>query len=277
MKNRKLMAAALILTITMAFPASAGEWKTDDKGYWYQNDDGSYPVNRWQEIDGKQYYFDANGTMLAGTTTPDGKQVGADGALIEAEKTCNITYTSDSVTQELAVTDWICGSNGSTTHIFEITNNSPRTIRVDINESAKNRLGQLIGAGSTSERDIPSGCTVFATTHFTDNTGVVGFDTTFQTKWEEYFVPVLSDIAVETTIGAKKVIVKITNNGDVPAEFVEATAVFFRSGEVVYVGRTYLTDADYELKPGATIVEEIRSYFEEFDEVKVHLTARGKK
>jgi hypothetical protein len=81
---------------------------------------------------------------------------------------------------------------------------------------------------------------------------------------------------METSNGAKKVIVKITNNGSILAEFPEATAVFFRGGDVVYVGRQYLTDADHELKPGATIVEEIRSY-EEFDEVRVHLTARGDK
>lgn len=276
MKSRRLAVSALVMSMSMimAFPAFAGEWRTYDKGYWYQNDDGTYPANQWQEIDGKQYYFDADGTMLANTTTPDGKWVGPDGALIEGG-TANITYTSDSVTRELAVSDWISGANGSTTHVFEITNNSPYTIRIDINESAKNRLGELIGAGSTSERDVPSGCTVFATLYFRDNTGVTGFDTTFQTKLEEFYAPVLSHISMETSNGAKKVIVKITNNGQIPAEFPEATAVFFRGGEVVYVSSKYLTDADHELKPGATIVEEIRSY-EEFDEVRVHLTARGK-
>ena len=41
----------------------------------------------WQIIDGKAYYFNASsegvtGAMLANTTTPDGYQVGADGAMI---------------------------------------------------------------------------------------------------------------------------------------------------------------------------------------------------
>ena len=60
----------------------AGEWKQDASGWWYQNDDGSYPTNTWKEINGKQYYFDNNGYILTNTSTPDGQKVDASGALI---------------------------------------------------------------------------------------------------------------------------------------------------------------------------------------------------
>lgn len=70
-----------ILTATSMI-SFAGEWKQDNAGWWYQNGDGSYPVSSWKEVNGKQYYFDANGYMLHDTTTPDGYQVGADGAWI---------------------------------------------------------------------------------------------------------------------------------------------------------------------------------------------------
>ena len=36
----------------------------------------------WQAINGKMYYFDANGKMLANTITPDGYMVDANGALV---------------------------------------------------------------------------------------------------------------------------------------------------------------------------------------------------
>lgn len=63
-------------------------WKQDGNGWWYQNADGSYPVNQWKEIDGKQYYFGGDGYMLTNTTTPDGYNVGSDGAWIqESEQT----------------------------------------------------------------------------------------------------------------------------------------------------------------------------------------------
>ena len=32
-------------------------------GWWYQNADGSYPVNQWKSISGNWYYFDDNGYM----------------------------------------------------------------------------------------------------------------------------------------------------------------------------------------------------------------------
>lgn len=58
-------------------------WVQDATGWWYRNADGSYPVNTWKEIGGKQYYFDDNGYMLHDTTTPDGYLVGSDGAWIQ--------------------------------------------------------------------------------------------------------------------------------------------------------------------------------------------------
>ena len=79
-----------------------GTWRSNAAGWWDENPDGSYPVNDWKEVqgkwyffgadgymktgwidwNGKQYYCDPSGAMLANTTTPDGIQVGADGARI---------------------------------------------------------------------------------------------------------------------------------------------------------------------------------------------------
>ena len=65
MRKLGLIMAVLATTCIMNFTVYAGQWRQDSKGYWYQNDDGSYPVNQWQEISGKQYYFGADGYMLA--------------------------------------------------------------------------------------------------------------------------------------------------------------------------------------------------------------------
>ena len=78
------------------------QWKQDARGWWYQNSDGSYTANNWQYIrgkwyffdqegymktgwiswEGKMYYCDASGAMLVSTVTPDGVNVGADGAAL---------------------------------------------------------------------------------------------------------------------------------------------------------------------------------------------------
>ena len=40
-------------------------WQNNDKGYWYVKEDGSYPKDQFEKIDGVWYYFDENGYMLA--------------------------------------------------------------------------------------------------------------------------------------------------------------------------------------------------------------------
>ncbi len=82
-------AAAVVMAASMSLTAFAGEWKKDNVGWWWQNDDGSYPVSCWEWLDGNQdgveesYCFDANGYMYADTTTPDGYTVNTDGAWVE--------------------------------------------------------------------------------------------------------------------------------------------------------------------------------------------------
>lgn len=70
------------LSAAMSFSSYAAQWKSDATGWWWEEDDGSYPVSDWREINGKWYYFGGDGYMLANTTTPDGCFVGADGAWV---------------------------------------------------------------------------------------------------------------------------------------------------------------------------------------------------
>ena len=82
-----------------AWIQNTGSWQSNSTGWWYQNADGSYPANEWQQINGSWYYFKEsgymvasmwignyylgeNGSMLTNTTTPDGYKVGSDGAWI---------------------------------------------------------------------------------------------------------------------------------------------------------------------------------------------------
>lgn len=76
MKRRRIMrryikrlmitgvAGALSLCISMT--AYAGNWMQDSTGWWYQDNDGNYPVNTWRLIDDTWYRFDENGYMVTG-------------------------------------------------------------------------------------------------------------------------------------------------------------------------------------------------------------------
>ena len=93
---KKKMAATLLaagLSVVASMTAFAGEWKLEDSGkWWWLEDDGSYPVSTWKEIGGKQYYFGEDGYLLTNTTTPDGYQVGSDGAWVESDTVSLYSY-----------------------------------------------------------------------------------------------------------------------------------------------------------------------------------------
>lgn len=76
--KKRIIAITAALAIALALPAYAAEWKQQGSTWQYQNDDGSMATG-WQWINGKSYYFDAAGNMLASTTTPDGYQVNENG------------------------------------------------------------------------------------------------------------------------------------------------------------------------------------------------------
>lgn len=43
-----------------------GSWKKDTKGWWFDNENGTYPKNTWKYIDGNWYYFNNSGYMVTG-------------------------------------------------------------------------------------------------------------------------------------------------------------------------------------------------------------------
>ena len=67
---KRLALMTMAATILAATPAYAGQWMQDGNGWWWRNDDGSYPTAQWQWIDGdadgisERYYFNENGELV---------------------------------------------------------------------------------------------------------------------------------------------------------------------------------------------------------------------
>ena len=57
------LALSMLLPLVPMEPAEAAGWKQDGAGWWWQEDNASYPVNTWKQIYGQWYYFDNNGYM----------------------------------------------------------------------------------------------------------------------------------------------------------------------------------------------------------------------
>ena len=59
----------MAMSFFLVLSVFAGTWQKDGNGWWYQRDDGSYPAQQWEWIDGNKdgiaecYYFYRNGYM----------------------------------------------------------------------------------------------------------------------------------------------------------------------------------------------------------------------
>lgn len=93
LKGLLSLAAVGVLSLS-SITAYAGEWKQDGRGWWWQEDDGSYVVNQWKWLDGnadgvyEKYHFNAEGYLDVNTvlTDTDGTQVqvNAEGAKLKS-------------------------------------------------------------------------------------------------------------------------------------------------------------------------------------------------
>ena len=72
-------------------------WHQDENGWWYQNRDGSYYQDGWQEVNGSTYYFNSNGYILTGWKTIDDKDCyfDEDGKYDETKQRPMIALTFD--------------------------------------------------------------------------------------------------------------------------------------------------------------------------------------
>lgn len=74
---KRLALMTMAATILAATPAYAGQWMQDGNGWWWQNDNGSYPAFTWAWCDGnhdgigENYFFDENGYMSMDTTAQE--------------------------------------------------------------------------------------------------------------------------------------------------------------------------------------------------------------
>lgn len=146
MTNRKfkktagcLMAVAMMAM--MAMPALAGQWQKNAAGWWWQEDNGTYPMNTWCWLDGNRdgiaecYYFNGYGYMLAGTVTPDGYTVNENGAwTVNGVVQKKIVPTTTSGVVSLPT---VGGSSGGTTTTGATTTTQAATTVANGNEIRK--------------------------------------------------------------------------------------------------------------------------------------------
>lgn len=166
-------------------------------------------------------------------------------------------------------------SIGDTYYFLAIKNNSTQTVSIRFNMVAYDKKNNTIGAADGSIDVLGPGEESIGHGYFDSVKGIdhVEYDISFNDA--SYYEPVVGKLEVVKSINKKNVVVTVTNKGDKPAQFVEATALFLdKNGKVIGYSTKYITDSDYELKPGAKLSGQLGIY-KGYKTVKVYFTGRA--
>jgi hypothetical protein len=175
---------------------------------------------------------------------------------------------SDFIVKEYLYDD----SYGSTSYYLAITNNSSEIVAINGNATAKDSNGNVLGADKMSIDVLAPDETTIGYFCFSNVSGVESVEYSLSYSEADYYSPIIGDLAIDESINNSNVILSITNNGNVAADFVQAYAIFLDEADnVVYVDWSYITDDDNEIKAGATLSSQLDCR-ETFDHVDVYLT-----
>lgn len=157
---------------------------------------------------------------------------------------------------------------GDTLYFLAITNNSSKTVKIDVNAIAKDVDGNIIGATDSDQNAVGSGETVCLCNYFNAVENAESFEYTMTVEEDAYYESAVKDIEIQESRTDSKVIVTYTNVGEEEAYDVEAYALFFVNGELIGYDSS---DVD-EIKAGATISTEL-TWHGGYDDVKVYIRA----
>lgn len=119
-----------------------------------------------------------------------------------------------------------------TYHFLVVQSTVDRPLSVKANTVATDAAGTAVGACTGYLDVIRPGHQEVITEMFGNTTDAVNFQTTFSTA-DSYYEDAAASVLVTAQQGDDKLIVTLTNAGTIPAQFCNATVLFFRNGQVV--------------------------------------------
>lgn len=182
-------------------------------------------------------------------------------------------FNEEEVIKQLKVETYEYKDSGKTPWVvLTIHNGSKFNLDISVELAQKDKGGNLIGVNNGSMEAVETGCDVAL--RYICDAPYDSLEYKIEAEQEEYYDCVLSSLTYKVDKAKNKAIVSVTNNGDKDAEFVEFTALFFKSGKIVYSDTGYTIDKNDQLKAGKTEKAEANCY-QDFDDVKVYLSGRA--
>lgn len=162
-------------------------------------------------------------------------------------------------------------------YVVFITNTSDKTVDVEINMTAKDADGNMVGSGSDKVLAVGSGQTSGLWTTFDDWKSIENFEYAL-TAQESSYQSIIDTVSFERSETSDRVVVSATNNGEKDAEFVWVDVVFLKNGEMVNFSEIMLTNGDSVLPAGQTLTGEGEIYsLDGFDEAVLAYNGRIEK
>ncbi len=249
-----------------------------------------------QFVEAYALFLDADGKVVRADSvylTDDDSEIKV-GATISGQLDCNDEFAdvklfvtgrsdgsasskSDFDDSKVDITEHLFESGSATYDYVVIANNSDKTVGIKGNGLAKNSDGGVIGAANMSIDILAPGEESVGFFYFSGVKGVDKVDYTMFYDTDPYYAPVINDLSVDASINENNVIAIVTNNGEKAAQFVEVYCLFMDAdNNILRADSTYITDNDYEIKPGATISGQLDCR-DAFDHVELYLTGRADK
>jgi hypothetical protein len=181
---------------------------------------------------------------------------------------------SDIDVKKYGVTD---SNFNCTDYYLVITNNTSETISISGSGVIKDDSGNMLDTWKMNDIDVVApGETTVGWMYFNNYDGeVADMEYALCYEKEEFYQPVVGNFETNVMLDDNTVTISVTNNGNIPAEFVHASVLFFDdNGLVVGSDGAYMMDGDCQIKAGGTVANEF-TCDKTFDYVEVYYKGRG--
>lgn len=160
-------------------------------------------------------------------------------------------------------------------YVMYITNTSDKDVSIDLNVTALDSSGSMVGSSGDGTKAVAPGQTAGIWTTFDEWDKIDSFDYTLSVSEEKEYSPVYSDLSIDYNTTDSGIVASVTNNGDSTADFVWMDVVYLKAGKMVGFSELSFMDDNQELQAGATLSQEGTCYSDSgFDDVAIAINGR---
>ena len=182
-------------------------------------------------------------------------------------------FDSEEVEKNIKITPYTYIHDGDSTQYFVavLKNNSNQACTLTVHLELIDKDDDVIDTETETINAFAPGTEVAVKfNHDKDDEEFARYEYTLLPKELTDYQCVTQDLDCKVSTDSDKATISVTNTGNLVAEYVQYTALFFQGDELVYADNDYVVDSDNEIKAGQTEKAE-SSCNEKFDSVKVYL------